>query len=150
MVPFLSPQDSGCRSAEAGVPGTQRLSPFQPALQQLPGGECLGGAPLPNLLWGSWGWEGPSCGRGGGSQSWPSTVAFPIPSECDGEQAGPPLQGAAPWVVKGGEVRPPPPLPCAHTSCCLDWTTQLGMLGREVWGMGCCAREEVGLSPPGP
>lgn len=44
-APFLSPQDSGSRGEEAGVPGTQRLSPLQQALQQLPGGECSGGAP---------------------------------------------------------------------------------------------------------
>ena len=38
---------------------------------------------------------------GGGPQSWPSTVPFPSPASVLGKLAGPPLQGTAPWVVKG-------------------------------------------------
>lgn len=129
-APFLSPQDSGSRSAEAGVPGTEWLPPLQQALQQLPGGECLGDVPWP-----------PGRGevplRPAAVPPAPTLVLCPVPqlrpSSCGTE--GSPPQGcphscvpnsadawgvagqgaAAPWVVRGGH----PSLLCP-TSCCLD------------------------------
>ena len=68
--------------------------------EALPHPPCCGGAEAG---------RGPAVAGEGGSQSRPSTVAFPFPVRVMGRLAGPPLQGAAPWVVKVGEVQPPPP-----------------------------------------
>lgn len=88
--------------------------------------------------------------QGRGSLSWPSTVPIPVPSEREWEGGGPPsLQGAALWVV--GVVGEKFSLLWPATPAA--WTTQLGRVGRAVWGMGGasgCSGEGWGSLAPGP